>query len=98
MKLQRKKRKSVVTVDKIPGAGPIIGVQVVEIPAPDNKLEITVLDINDSGMGITCTSPLKVGHHIQFDDTKEDWDLPEQGIVMWTFKSTYHFRAGIKFI
>ena len=56
-----------------------------------------VLDINNSGMGITCKTLLEVGQTITFKDNDLDWDLPAKGVVMWTFKSQDGFRAGIKF-
>lgn len=59
---------------------------------------MSVLDINDSGMGVTCDCPLKVGQTITFIEEQLEWDVPTQGIVMWTFKASAGFQAGIKFI
>jgi hypothetical protein len=98
MKPQREKRKRLVPGDDVKEEGPNIEVQIIEVPPPNNKIIITLLDINDRGMGITCINPLKVGQHILFGSQHNNMDLPEKGVVMWTFKTNYSFRAGIKFI
>jgi len=60
--------------------------------------ELSVIDINDSGMGVTCDFPLKVGHQIKFLEKEMEWNLPTFGVVMWTFKENKGFKAGIKFL
>ena len=50
-----------------------------------DRYEALVTDINDSGMGITCSHSLNVGQNINFLPNKQEWDLPPRGIVMWTF-------------
>ncbi len=99
MKPQRPNRSRLAagkTVHK--SAEPTIKIVIEELNAPDNQQEISILDINDSGMGITCMAPLKVGQHLLFNNQEEDWELPEKGVVMWTFKANYKLRAGIKFV
>ncbi len=100
MKTQQKRKQNELASedDTLTGDEPVIKVQIVETPPPNNELEITIMDINDSGMGITCLIPLKVGQHVLFNTPQDGWDLPRKGIVMWTFKTNYRFRAGIKFI
>jgi len=73
----------------------LVGLQ--ENPTPDKTHEISVLDINTAGMGIACNIPLNVGQRVFFYDGQTEWDLPEHGIVMWTFQDSNGFRAGIKF-
>lgn len=99
MKPQRQKRNILTPGKTIPkSAEPTIKIVIEELNTPDNQQEISILDINDSGMGITCMAPLKVGQHLLFNNLEEDWELPEKGVVMWTFKENYKFRAGIKFV
>ena len=64
----------------------------------DGTLRFSVVDINDNGMGITCSQQLKVGQALNFTSEGQDWDLPARGVVMWTFKASDGFRAGIKFL
>ena len=73
----------------------IIGLK--DPPTPESSHEISVLDINTSGMGITCSVTLSVGQCVYFNDEQMEWDLPRYGIVMWTFQDNDGFRAGIKF-
>lgn len=77
---------------------PVIKVNITGPSSQQERHEFSVIDINDSGVGITCTAHLKVGQAIYFIDNKLEWDLPEKGVVMWTFKAPDGFRAGIKFI
>ena len=98
MTKQRKTRTYLTAEDDSLTDGPAVKLLITEASSPDKQREITVLDINDTGMGVTCVTPLKTGQHILFNGNQEDWELPEKGIVMWTFKASYGFRAGIKFI
>ena len=77
---------------------PTIAIEIHDESLPTNQFEISVLDINASGMGITCEIPLNVGQQVVFTNDQLEWDLPEQGVVMWTFKANDGFRAGIKFL
>lgn len=98
MTKQRKERTRLTAEDKLLSDESETNLQIAEASAPDKKWEITVLDINDSGMGVTCLAPLKTGQHILFNSNQGGWDIPEKGIVMWTYKTSYGFRAGIKFV
>ena len=61
-------------------------------------IPIQVLDINSNGMGISCEALLEVGQKVLFLENDFEWDLPEKGVVMWTYKDQNSFRAGIQFI
>jgi len=97
MRLPRKERQSLEQSDHDGEQFPSITVAIEGENNPENYQQISVLDINDSGMGITCEHPLKVGQTIKFIGDKLDFDVPEQGTVMWTFKADSNFQAGIKF-
>lgn len=64
---------------------------------PDTMYEVSVLNINATGMGITSSVPLSVGQSLFIDDKQQEWHLSKHGIVMWTFQNQEGFRAGIKF-
>ncbi len=98
MILQRDKRTKLSDASDNVENYPSIMIQIQDDPSADHNYEISVMDINDNGMGITCIVSLKVGQHITFADTQTDWDLPEKGVVMWTFMAIDGFRAGIKFL
>jgi len=95
--LPRKNRKALAQKHREDETYPTIMVGLKDPPTPDCTHEIAVLDINTSGMGVACTVPLNVGQCVFFNDCQPEWDLPRQGIVMWTFQDTDGFRAGIKF-
>jgi len=76
---------------------PQLTVSLMDVEDPGQH-DILVVDINDAGMGIICHHPLKVGQSIHFPHDEHGWDLPDKGVVMWTFKSSEGFRAGIKFV
>jgi len=74
---------------------------IVEIEDTTNSAReevLSLLDINDLGMGVTCEFHLQVGQSVKFLKNQTEWDLPEQGVVMWTFKANEGFQAGIKFL
>lgn len=76
---------------------PTIIVSLSEIPSADNSHEISILDINTAGIGIACSVQLSVGQRIFFTEEHPEWDFPKHGLVMWTFRQSDGFRAGIKF-
>lgn len=92
-------RKNRISLEKGPDAVafPTIIVALSDNPSPENSHEISILDINNAGIGIACGVQLHVGQHIFFNDGHPEWDFPQYGIVMWTFKNNDGFRAGIKF-
>lgn len=93
----RKNRKPLVQKHTEAETYPTIMVALHENHAADAIHEISVLDINSSGMGIACNMPLSVGQFVFFNDDQPEWDLPKHGVVMWTFQDSDGFRAGIKF-
>lgn len=93
----RKKRRPLLSKHNEEEAYPTLLVALEENPSPDTVYEISVLDINTAGMGITSAVPLSVGQYVFFEDKQPEWDLPKHGIVMWIFQDTDGFRAGIKF-
>lgn len=68
-----------------------------ENPSPSTGYEISVLNSNEAGMGITSSVPLTVGQSIFFNGKPPEGDLPKSGIVKWAFQDHDGFRAGIKF-
>lgn len=95
---ERKKRTKLTEHDDILNSFPFIKIETRDGSSPPEQHEISVLDINDSGMGISCLSQLKVGQQVYFTHNQLDWDLPQSGVIMWTFKAMDGFRAGIKFL
>lgn len=95
--LPRKKRTPLVDKRHADETYPTIKVCLTDRPSPESAHEISVLDINTTGMGIACCIPLSVGQSVYFHDDQPEWDLPKHGIVMWTFQDNDGFRAGIKF-
>ncbi len=77
--------------------GPLLKIRIEDTMGAYRR-EINVLDINDSGMGVISLQPLKVGQVITFDNEQGNWDLPNNGVVMWVFRASYGFRVGIKFL
>jgi len=98
MILPREERKKFIGSKGDETTYPTIWMEVNEEDKDASRHEISVVDINDSGMGISCELPLKVGQQLKFAEDQEDWELPSKGIVMWTFKASDGFRAGIKFV
>ena len=76
---------------------PVILIEIDDDAQPGTRHQMSVMDINDSGMGVTCDYPLKVGQLITFIEDQLDWEVPSHGVVMWTFKAAAGFQAGIKF-
>ena len=98
MMLQRDKRTRQRQQADGGGEYPTVRVEILHDELPAVQQEISVVDINDNGMGIACLVPLKVGQQIVFAGNQQNWELPERGVVMWTFKASNGFRAGIKFL
>lgn len=92
-------RKNRISLENEPdvAAFPTIIVSLSEIPSDDSSHEISILDINTDGIGIVCTVQLNVGQRVFFSEGHQEWDFPKYGIIMWTFKISDGFRAGIKF-
>jgi len=93
----RDNRQNLAQNDGTDGVYPTIVVEIKDDPVPGTRHEMTVLDINDSGMGVTCNYPLTVGQTIEFIEEQLDWEVPACGVVMWTFKANEGFQAGIQF-
>ena len=98
MTTKRNKRTKLAKLSENNKSYPTIKIEIEGNPPPNRYHEMSVMDINENGMGITCLAPLKVGQHIIFTDNNHEWELPEKGVVMWTFNNNEGFRAGIKFI
>ncbi|MBA3016167.1 MAG: hypothetical protein FP815_14645 [Desulfobulbaceae bacterium] len=92
-------RKNRIPLEKDPEAAtfPTIMVALSENSSVENNHEISILDINNAGIGIACSVPLRVGQRIFFKEDHPEWEFPKHGIVMWTFKNSGEIRAGIKF-
>nr|MBF0221217.1 hypothetical protein [Desulfobulbaceae bacterium] len=97
MLIQRKSRTDLTGVNEAHNEYPTIFIEIKNESDGKTQHQTHILDINDSGMGVTCEVMLKVGQQISFSDNQTEWDLPESGIVMWTFQANDGFRAGIKF-
>lgn len=97
MLIQRKSRTELSSANHVLDEYPIIFIEIKSESHGKTQHQTHILDINDSGMGVTCEVMLQVGQKIIFSENQTEWDLPESGIVMWTFKANDGFRAGIKF-
>ena len=64
----------------------------------DKTITATVVDISATGLGIAIDIMLKKDQPLQFDQTQPKWSLPEQGVVVWSFKGSAGYRAGLEFI
>lgn len=95
--LQPRKNRIPLEKDHEAETFPTIIVSLNEISSPEDHHEISILDINTSGIGIVCKISLLVGQHVFFNEGHPEWALPKYGIVMWTFKNSDGLRAGIKF-
>jgi len=70
-----------------------------ETPGEEHRpVEAQVIDISPTGMGVSTTVALKQKQEILFPKNQENWQLPEKGLVVWSFKQGNNFRAGIEFI
>jgi len=58
----------------------------------------TVVDISATGMGVATMEMLHKGQLIVFDRDQPNWQLPTQGLIVWTCQSHQGYRAGIEFI
>lgn len=65
---------------------------------PSTEIEASLVDVSETGLGISLQTPLKPGKLIKFLDKKNNRNLPDMGVVMWTTESTDGVRAGIKLI
>jgi len=57
-----------------------------------------VMDISATGMGIASNLKLSKNQFINFDQNQPNWQLPEKGIVVWSYKHDSNYRAGLEFI
>ena len=57
-----------------------------------------VVDISATGMGIATDTMLRKGQIVQFDQDQPKWGLPEEGLIVWSFKGNTGYRTGIEFI
>ena len=64
----------------------------------DKTITATVVDISATGLGIAIDIMLKKDQPLQFDQTQPKWSLPEQGVVVWSFKGSDGYRAGLEFV
>ena len=97
MLLPRKKRHPLLQKRTEEETYPTLMVALEENSSPKTTYEVSVVDINATGMGITSTVPLNVGQSVFFENNQPEWDLPKYGVVMWTFHDPDGMRAGIKF-
>lgn len=59
-----------------------------------SDIATNIIDISNRGVGISVYYPLYPGCVLRFDDRLEN----KFGIVKWSIKDRYNYRAGIKFI
>ena len=97
--LQPRKTRKKLAADSIGEGGyPLILIELDDASGTTKTYEMAVMDINDSGMKVSCDLQLSVGQTIALSGNQMAWDLPDQGVVMWTFKANEEFQAGIKFL
>ena len=58
----------------------------------------TILDISSTGMGIFTTCHISTGQVVNFVKDQPHWELPSQGVVVWSLKHGAGFRVGLEFI
>lgn len=61
---------------------------------PQKKIDCSIVDISESGIGIVTNHPLEPGNVIKLDFK----NTVITGIVMWSIKMNGNVRAGIKFV
>jgi hypothetical protein len=61
---------------------------------PQKKIDCSIVDISESGIGIITNHQLEPGNVIKLDFK----NTVLTGVVMWSMKTDSNVRAGIKFI
>ncbi len=57
-----------------------------------------IIDISATGMGIATDLMLSKNQTIEFKKNQPNWELPDAGVVVWSYKQNNGCRAGIEFI
>ncbi len=93
----KNERTDTTGIAKDPETKPPVFIIISDETGQKNRYEIQILDINNSGVSITSKTILTIGQAIHFSEDQKGWDLPESGVVMWTYNDNDEFKAGIKF-
>lgn len=62
-----------------------------------NSMEVTLLDISETGMGIRAGEELVLGQMVNIVANAHG-RTPKKAVVMWSCKGRDGYRAGLKFI
>lgn len=57
-----------------------------------------IVDLSLGGFGLVTDVSLETGQRVRVLDRDMGWELPENGIVVWTTESPEGCRAGVMFI
>lgn len=57
-----------------------------------------IVDLSVGGFGLLTDASLEPGQRVRVLDKEKGWELPENGIVVWTTESPEGCRAGVKFL
>ncbi len=66
--------------------------------ANQQPITATVVDISATGMGVATDLMLNKNQSIFFDKHQPNWELPDEGIVVWSYKQNSGYRAGLEFV
>lgn len=59
---------------------------------------VEIVDLSVGGFGLLTDVSLEPGQRVRVLDKDRGWELPENGIIVWTTESPEGCRAGVKFI
>lgn len=65
---------------------------------PVEHYEAYIVDISESGVGVTLSREIETGLVVTFVEKEMDWPYPDKGLIMWTAQSSGVVRAGIRFL
>lgn len=57
-----------------------------------------IVDLSVGGFGLLTDVSLEPGQRVKVLDRDMGWELPENGIIVWTTESPEGCRAGVKFL
>ena len=77
-----------------------INVIIAKNDSSSNPQPITArtFDISATGIGIIINTVLKKNHMVWFPKDQPNWQLPDKGVVVWSFKDGVNCRVGLEFI
>lgn len=67
-------------------------------PSSLKTITARTFDISSTGIGIIIPTILKKGHIILFAKNQEKWQLPDKGVVIWSFKNGSNYKVGLEFL